>query len=282
MRNIDLHTHSIYSDGTYTPAELVLYAQKRGLSAISLTDHETIDGLDEARERSEILGMCFINGVEINSFCCVNDRKINIHVLGYLFIASEIKAYMAKLKTLRYEHNEAIINALRAIGIDIDYADMDKQAEKSTITRLHFARTLVQKGYAETVKDALCKYLHKGGAAYVEYSNQPFTVVAQIIHDAGGIVSLAHPAKYGLNCLDTESLIRSLTNIGLDAIECIHPSQDVSYTQKIMNLAKQNNLVITGGSDFHGNNDDGIDLGVGGDEMLIPESFLTELAQSIL
>ncbi len=149
MRYIDLHTHSVYSDGTYTPAELVSYAQKKGLSAISLTDHDTIDGLDEARKQSEILGICFINGVEINSFCCVNNEKIDIHVLGYLFNASEIKAYMAKLKTLRYEHNKAIINALRAIGIDIDYAYMDELAKKSTVTRLHFARTLVQKAMLE-------------------------------------------------------------------------------------------------------------------------------------
>lgn len=88
---------------------------------------------------------------------------------------------------------------------------------------------------------------------------------------------MAHPAQYGLNHLETESLVKSLKNIGLDAIESIHPSQDFLYTQKIMNLAKQNNLVITGGSDFHGKNDDGIDLGVGGDGMLIPESFLAGL-----
>ena len=83
MQNIDLHMHSIYSDGTYTPAQLVTYAQKKGLSAISLTDHDTIDGLEEARQQSELLGMRFINGVEINSFCYLNNRKINIHVLGY-------------------------------------------------------------------------------------------------------------------------------------------------------------------------------------------------------
>ena len=277
MRNIDLHTHLVYSDGTYTPAQLVSYAQIKGLSAISLTDHDTIDGLDEARQQSEILGMRFINGVEINSFCCVNDRKINIHVLGYLFIPSEIKAYMAKLKTLRNEHNEAMINALRAIGIDIVYADMNPQAENNTITRLHFAKTLVQKGYAENVKDALYKYLHKGGTAYVEYNNQPFSIVIQMIHNTGGIVSLAHLAQYRLTNLETESLVRSLTNNRLDAIECIHPSHDASYTKYIKSLAKKHNLFLTGGSDFHGINDDGIDLGVGGDEMLIPESFLTRL-----
>lgn len=277
MRYIDLHTHSVFSDGTYTPCELVSYAQKKGLSTISLTDHDTIDGLEEAKKQAEILDIHFINGVEINSFCCVNRRKINIHVLGYSFNTSEIKVNMAKLKALRYEHNEAIINALRAIGIDIDYADIDKQAKKSTVTRLNFAKALVQKGYAKTVNDALSKYLHKGGTAYVEYNTPSFSVVAQIIHDAGGVVSLAHLGEYGLNDFEMEGLVRSLMNTGLDAIECIHPSQEASYAQKVMKLAKQNNLAMTGGSDFHGKNDDGIDLGVGGDGMLVPQSFLTGL-----
>lgn len=142
---------------------------------------------------------------------------------------------------------------------------------------MHFAKALVQKGYVETVNDALSKYLHKGGNAYVEYNAPPFSVVAQIIHDAGGVVSLAYPGEYGLNHFETECLVKSLMNTGLDAIECIHPSQDVSYAQKVMNLAKQNNLIITGGSDFHGKNHDGIDLGVGGGGMLVPDSFLTGL-----
>lgn len=277
MRYIDLHTHSVCSDGTYTPCELVSYAQKKGLSAISLTDHDTIDGLEEARKQAELLGIGFINGVEINSFCCVNGRKVNIHVLGYLFNISEIKGNMAKLKALRNEHNEAIIDALRGVGIDIDYEELNKQSKKSTVTRLNFAKALVKKGYAETVNDALSKYLHKGGTAYVEYNAPSFSAVSQIIHDAGGVVSLAHLGEYRLSNFEVEGLIKSLMNTGLDAIECIHPSQDELYAEKVMKLAQKNNLVMTGGSDFHGKNDDGIDLGVGGDGMLVPESFLTAL-----
>lgn len=277
MQNIDLHMHSVYSDGTYTPAELVMYAKKKGLSAVSLTDHDTIDGLDEARQQSALMNMRFINGVEINSFCYLNNRRINIHVLGYSFIANELNFYMTKLKALRDEHNEAIIKALHEIGIDICYADMGLHSEKNVITRLNFAKALVQKGYCETVREALGKYLHKGGAAYVEYNNHPFSVVAQKIHDAGGIVSLARPAEYGLNDVETENLVISLKREELDAIECIHPSQGVLYSHKIRNLAKQYNLSLTGGSDFHGNDDDGIDLGIGGEDMLIPASFLMGL-----
>ena len=277
MKNIDLHMHSIYSDGTYTPAQLVAYAKKKGLSAIALTDHDTIDGLDETRNQSEILNMRFINGVEINSFYILNNRRINIHVLGYAFDAKQMEPYMVKLKTLRYEHNEAIMEALYAIGIEISYADMDMQSEKNIVTRLNFAKALVKKGYAETVNEALEKYLHRGGAAFVEYNNFDFSVVAKMIHDAGGIVSLAHPAEYGLNDTEIENLIISLKREGLEAIECIHPSQDAQYSFKMMQLAKTNGLKLTGGSDFHGNNDDGIDLGLGGNDMLIPESFLMGL-----
>lgn len=273
MSGIDLHTHSVYSDGTYTPAEIVNCAKEKGLSVISLTDHDTIDGLDEAGTQAASLGIRFINGVEINSCCCVDDKKINIHVLGYSFIPDDIKDYMTKLKEMRAEHNIAILNALHAIGIEIDYVELEKQSSKGTITRLNIARTLVQKGYAESVKDALHRYLHKEGTAYVEYQNQPFSIVAKKIHDAGGVVSLAHPAEYELSDIETERLVRCLQECGLDAVECIHPKHSVAYSQKIIHIANQYNLLLTGGSDFHGKNDDGIELGMGGDKMLIPESL---------
>lgn len=277
MPNIDLHMHSVYSDGTYTPAQLVSYAKKKGLSALSLTDHDTIDGLVEARIQSEILDIRFINGVEINSFFYLNNKKINIHVLGYAFDSNKLEPYMANLKTLRHEHNEAIIHALHVNGINISYSDMDMHSEQNVITRLNFAKTLVKKGYAKTVPEALTKYLHQGGVAFVEYNNHPFSVVAQMIHDAGGIVSLAHPAEYELSDTDTERLVISLKKEGLNAIECIHPSQDILYSNKLISLAKQYALKQTGGSDFHGKNDDGTDLGIGGENMLIPESFLIGL-----
>lgn len=269
--------HSVYSDGTYTPAELVAYAKQKGLSALSLTDHDTIDGLCEARQHAEAAGIHFVNGVEINSYCILNSKKIYIHVLGYLFAPEKLNPYTTTLKELRYEHNEAICNALRNIGIEISYANMNLQSDKNTITRLNFAKALVQKGYAETVQDALSKYLHKGGSAYVEYNNRSFSTVAQMIHDAGGIVSLAHPAEYKLSDTETECMITSMLPDGLDAIECIHPSQNLSYARKLMSLAKQNHLLTTGGSDFHDKNKDGIDLGVGGDGMLIPRCVLNEL-----
>lgn len=281
MPGIDLHIHSIYSDGLFTPKEIVNYASKKGLSAISITDHDTISGLDEGRKYSKVFGIRFINGVEINSCCSINDRNFDIHILGYMFNVNQIKEYMAKLKVIRDEHNNAIIDELNRNRINIAYEDLNMQSDKSTVTRINIARELVRKGYSSNENDALEKYLHKGGMAYVEFSNQPFSSVVQNIHEAGGIVSMAHPAEYGLDDIEIKSLVSYLAKNGLDAIECIHPTHDASYTHRIRNLAKQYNLLLTGGSDFHGENEDNIDLGMGGERMLIPESFLDGINISV-
>ena len=277
MAYIDLHFHSIYSDGTYTPEELLCYAKKKELSAVSLTDHDTIKGLERAKKQSEKLGIKFINGVEINSCCYVHNRLVSIHVLGYNFVTEKMNEYMKTLKVLRDEHNDAIMKALQKIGICIEYDDVEKTFEECILTRMNFARTLVKKGYASTEWEALSKYLHKGGDAYVECNYHPFSVVTQKVHDAGGIVSLAHPAEYGLNDEETEILIKNLMNYGLEAIEIIHPSQNSIYSKKLQDMAIKNNLAFTGGSDFHGNNDDGIDLGMGGENMMVPDSILANL-----
>lgn len=277
MSNIDLHMHSVYSDGTYTPAELVAYAKQKELSAISLTDHDTIDGLEEAQLHCRKEGIQFITGIEINSFFILNSKRVNIHVLGYDFDPEALQPYTEQLKKLRYEHNDAICKALKKLGIEITDSDLGLQSTPNTITRLNFAKALVQKGYAETVKEALTKYLHKGGAAFVEYNTHPFSTVAKMIHDAGGIVSLAHPAEYKLKHTDTEFMISSMITEGLNAVECIHPSQDREYTQMLMDIAKRKHLSLTGGSDFHGPNESGIELGCGGDNMVVPESILCSL-----
>lgn len=277
MPYIDLHMHSVYSDGTYTPSELVAFAKQKGLSALSLTDHDTIDGLEEAQLYCRNDGIQFITGIEINSFFVLNSKRVNIHVLGYGFDPETLQPYTEQLIVLRSEHNDAIRKALQKLGIKITDSDLGLQSTPNTITRLNFAKVLVQKGFAETVKEALTKYLHKGGAAFVEYNTHPFSTVAKMIHDAGGIVSLAHPAEYKLEHTDTEFMINSMIHEGLDAVECIHPSQDTEYTQMLMDIAKRKHLSITGGSDFHGPNEDGIELGCGGDNMGIPESFLCNL-----
>lgn len=277
MAYIDLHLHSIYSDGIYTPEELLNHAKKKELSIVSLTDHDTIKGLERAEKQAKKLEIKFIHGVEINSCCTVGNRSVNIHVLGYHFSTEKMNEYMKTLKALRDEHNDAIIRALQRAGIWIDYDDIEKPFDECIVTRMNFARTLVKKGYAATEWEALAKYLHKGGSAYVACSYPPFSVVTQKVHDAGGIVSLAHPAEYGLTDDETELLIKNLMDYGLEAIEVIHPSQDSIYSKKLQDIAIKNKLAFTGGSDFHGNHDGDITLGMGGENMRIPDSILANM-----
>ncbi|MDE6420167.1 MAG: PHP domain-containing protein [Lachnospiraceae bacterium] len=277
MAYIDLHFHSIYSDGTYTPEELLNHAKKKELSVVSLTDHDTIKGLERAENQATKLGIKFIHGVEINSCCTVGNKSINIHVLGYHFSTEKMNEYMNTLKALRDEHNDAILRALQRVGICIDPDDIEKPFDECILTRMNFARTLVKKGYASTEREALAKYLHKGGSAYVACSYPPFSVVTQKVHDAGGIVSLAHPAEYGLTDDETELLVKNLMDYGLEAIEVFHPSQDSVYSKKLQDIAIKNKMAFTGGSDFHGNPNGDITLGMGGENMMIPDSILANL-----
>ena len=274
--SIDMHMHSVYSDGAWTPAELVRDAKEKQLSVISLTDHDTIAGLCEARKQAELAGIQFVDGVEINSFYRLGDKRINIHVLGYLFYPNRLEPYMMRLKKVRDEHNEAIRKALSLNSIEICCEDMDLPSEHSMVNRLYFAEVLVRKGYAKNVKEALARYLRKGGIAYVEGNYPSFREVARKIKEAGGLVILAHPGEYSLIDEDAKCLINELMLQGLDGVECIHPSHSKAYAEKVMGWAKERDLIMTGGSDFHSM--DGAVLGRGGDGMRIPQSFYDKLA----
>lgn len=274
--SIDLHMHSVYSDGAWTPAELVRDAKEKQLSVIALTDHDTIAGLVEARKQAELAGIQFMDGVEINSYYELGNKRINIHVLGYLFKPNRLEPYMMQLKEVRDEHNEAIRNALCLNGIEISYKDMNLPSEHSMVNRLYFAEALVRRGYAETVKEALVRYLRKGGIAYMEGNYPSFREVAQRVKEAGGLVILAHPGEYALTDEEAKCLINELILQGLDGVECIHPSHSKAYAEKVMGWAKEKGLLMTGGSDFHSM--DGAELGRGGDGMTIPQSFYDKLA----
>lgn len=277
--SIDLHMHSVYSDGALTPAELVKSAQEKQLSAISLTDHDTISGLKEAREEAEKAGIQFMDGVEINSYYELGDRKVNIHILGYLFEPSKLEPYMNELKVVRDEHNEKIRNALSLHGIEISNEDMQLPSEHSMVNRFYFAEALVRKGYAKNFKEANAKYLKRGGVAFVEGSYPPFKVVAEKIKEAGGLVILAHPGEYSITEEEAKQMIEELVLKGLDGVECIHPSHNKAFAEKVMEWAGEYHLIMTGGSDFHKTREGGTVLGYGGDGMQIPREYFDRLLQ---
>ncbi|CAG7622784.1 PHP domain-containing protein [Paenibacillus allorhizosphaerae] len=250
MQYADLHSHTTASDGTQPPADNVKLAAAAGLSAVAITDHDTVAGLEEAIKAGREYGIKVVPGVEISTVYAGQD----IHVLGY-FIDWKDETFLsrlAELRRVRDRRNEMIIDKLQELGLDVTMDDViaslqaSKKAEE-TVGRPHIADALVRKGYVANMAEAFDRYLAKGAAAYVNPPRiEPATAVKWII-DAGGTPVLAHPGLY-----DQDDVIPKLKQAGLAGLEAYHsdhtPEQEVHYAA----LAESLGLTITAGSDFHG------------------------------
>ncbi|WP_317366549.1 PHP domain-containing protein [uncultured Tyzzerella sp.] len=256
---IDLHTHSTYSDGTYSPKDLIELAYKNGIKAIAITDHDTIEGISYAKEKAKELNIELINGVEFSA----NYKGIEIHILGY-FLDITNKNLLNLLKDLektRNKRNLELIEKLNNIGLDISFDYVKSLSGSGLITKAHFATALVKKGYAKTRNDAFSLYLGKGKPAYVQRVLISYKDAINFIHNANGISVLAHPIIYKLSEMDLELAIKDLKHSGLNGIECYYPSNTLKQTNFLLSLAKKYNLKVTGGSDFHGENRPNVSLG---------------------
>ena len=262
MNVIDLHVHTTASDGTMRPAELVRYAKKKGLRAIAITDHDTIEGLDEGIQEGQNIGFEVITGVELS----VDVPAGTMHVLGYLIdhTQSELREKLRLLQEVRMERNMKMVEKLGALGIPLQLSEVKAAPEHGQIGRPHFAYMLVKKGHARTIQDAFDRYLGKGKPAYVEKFRFAPAEAMHFIRAAGGITVLAHP--FTLNRPqpnELEALIISLKGKGLDGIEVFYPEHSEGQMKLYRSLAQQYGLIMTGGSDFHGLTKDDVDLGEG-------------------
>ncbi len=276
MSEVDLHVHTTASDGTMSPAEVVRYAKEKGLKAIAITDHDTVEGVEEGVQEGELVTLEVIPGVEVS----VDFPRGTMHLLGY-FIDHRCPALLEQLKHLqryRAERNNKIITKLKALGIDIDLSEVAQIAEDGQIGRPHFARILVQKGYAKRIQEAFDRFLYKGGPAYVEKFKLSPEEALRFITKAGGVASLAHP--FTLNQIQgkkLEDLIAKLHGHGLEGIEVYYPEHTEGQRRFYRYLAQRYGLLITGGSDFHGLNKEGADLGEGHGDMELPYSLVEGL-----
>lgn len=262
MSEIDLHTHSTASDGSDTPARLVEKAHALGLRAIALTDHDTISGLDEAQECAADLGIELIRGCEIS----VQTDQGNMHMLG-LFLpqdSSKLHLFLENLRKNREMRNVIIIDKMRAAGVPITLEEV-KAIAGETIGRPHFAQVLIQKGFAQTWNEAFEKWLTPGGLAYAPKSAPGPEDALRILRELGATTCLAHPLHKPLPDGWLEAFIAKLAANGLDCLEAWHSSHDGNQTQKIIRLARQHGLGLSGGSDYHGKNKPDIELGAGKD-----------------
>lgn len=280
MKYIDLHVHSNISDGTLTPTEVVLLAAKSNLSAIALTDHDTIAGIDEAKKAAkdlekEGIRIRIVEGVEISA----DYKGKDIHILGLLIDTSHNGLITSLDKALknRDERNEKMANNLRAAGIDISLQDLTFNEPDTVITRAHFARYLFEHNYVKTRNEAFEKYLGENCPYYVarEYIT-PKDAISLIKH-AGGIPVLAHPLLYNLSSNELEELVSFLKELGLVGIETIYSANTGSDEATIRELANRYDLLMTGGSDYHGANKPNLALGIGKGNLKIPYSILNSL-----
>ncbi|MBQ7796142.1 MAG: PHP domain-containing protein [Lachnospiraceae bacterium] len=258
---IDLHVHSTASDGSFTPTEVVQMANDAGMIAIALTDHDTVSGISEAIEAAEDLDLQVVPGVELS---CIYKEK-EIHILGlYIDHKDEaLNSFLTETARKRAARNEEMLAAFRADGFDITMDDLLHGNSKTTITRAHFARALVEKGYVTSPDQAFKKYLNPDRPYYRKREVITPEESIQAIRNAGGFPVLAHPCQYKLGWKETEELILYLQSVGLRGLECFHSSNNQYESGKLRMLADKHALAITGGSDFHGAAKPDIKIGTG-------------------
>lgn len=251
----DLHTHTVNSDGTFTVEEVVKLASEKGLDVVAVTDHDSVDGLrDEKklREYEEKYKVEIIKGIEMSC----NLKGKDVHILGY-FLNLEDKNFLKELERIaeiRNERNEKIIKKLADLKLPVTMEELLEIVQGNVISKAHFAEIMLKKGYVSCKSDAFKNYLGKGGAAFVEKRDyQPADAVDILVRN-GAFVSLAHPKLITDDFAEVERIVSDLVKHGLRGLEVNYYSFSKKDREKYMALAEKYNLIITGGSDFHGVN----------------------------
>src|SRR4051794_27911689 len=262
---IDLHSHTTESDGTYSPEELVNAAHEINLDALAITDHDTFVGYEKARPFADTLGLKLLCGIEIST-ALGNPKTKTVHLLGYFLNggpAAGFRDWILKMQAGRRDRNERLVARLRALGVDIQLEEVNALGRSMT-GRPHFARLLMAKGYCNSVQDAFTKYLDESAPGYVDREEPSLEEAIQRVADGGGISSLAHPIRLGKrNHAEEDDLIGQIAAAGLRAIEVYHSDQTAEDSARYLGIAQKYGLLVTGGSDFHGENKPSIQLGTG-------------------
>ena len=280
MKTVDLHAHTTASDGSYTPAELVRYAKEKGLSALAVTDHDTVSGVEEAREEGARLGIRVIPGIELST----RVGGCDVHMVAR-FINCKNKALIRKLEEMaarRRERNLNMVDKLQAAGFRIGRADLESLGTGKIIARGHIAQILIDRGYASNLKEALLKYLSKGGPGYAPKEAPAPEECIRLAHEAGGLVFVAHlhqidPASRE-NCV---RICRQLLKAGADGLETLYCEFDDFWRGAAESLAQEYGCLRSGGSDFHGRLKKGLDLGSGYGDLAVPYEFVEAMEEKL-
>jgi 3',5'-nucleoside bisphosphate phosphatase len=259
---VDLHVHSTASDGTRPPDEVVREAKRVGLSAIALTDHDTLDGIAAATAAGAALGVRVVPGIELSAV----EGDAETHILGlHLSDTRHLDERLIGLREMRRGRAERIVVRLNELGVRIEMAAVLEQAAGGAIGRPHVARAMIAEGWAVDFRDAFDRYLGSGRPAYIAKERLSAVDAIAAIHSAGGLAVLAHPAQSG-----TRERIEAFAHAGIDGVEVRHPSHSPEDVARLTALVDFFGLVPSGGSDWHGASEGSRTLGM----MRIPEAWL--------
>lgn len=250
IHKVDLHIHTTASDGQYTPAQTVARAAAAGVEYIAITDHDTIDGVEESIRAGEVCQVCVIRGIELSA-----QDDSNLHILGYRFspTANRLQKLCQKMKQSRLQQKYRILTFLKEeYNIELSLEEVEAVAGNSNIGRPHFAQILVKRGYVSTVKEAFDSYLDTAAYRKIERKKESAAAYIQAIRESNGIAVLAHPWQLRYTEEQLEDLIIRLKDCGLEGIECYYPKHTPAQVKQYLSLAKKYHLYVTAGSDFHG------------------------------
>ena len=276
MGYVDLHLHTTASDGVLSPSELVRYAKAKGLQAVAITDHDTIDGCEEGLSEGERIGFEVIPGIEISA----EHSPGSMHILGF-FLDIHLPFLKERLKYLqkaRAERNPKMVEKLKQLGVDITFEEVVKASGGGQVGRPHFANVLLEKKVVRNFQEAFERFLKKGAPAYVDKFRFTSKEALHFIREAEGVGVLAHPNTLGMNGYsELEKLILRLVEEGLQGIEVFYPEHSAADVAQYKTLAERHGLLVTGGTDYHGMEKNGLDIGVGRGEMKLPYSIVENL-----
>jgi 3',5'-nucleoside bisphosphate phosphatase len=273
---IDLHTHTSFSDGSQTPTELVEEAASRGLAALAVTDHDTVDGLPEALAAGERLGVQIIPGVEIN----LEHDRVTMDMLGYFLAgppSDELQRELAELRAYRTERNLRMVDRLTELGLPLDPADLAAVAENGAVGRPHIGEAMVRRGYVSSISEAFELYLRRGAPAWVDRRRLALGRALKLLRASGALPVLAHPGIIRTDTAGLNHIVRDAARAGLAGIECYYPLHDAETVARCLGLAERYALVPTGGSDYHGTVKPEARLGVGSLGEPVPDEVLADL-----
>ena len=278
---IDLHIHSTASDGSLTPSEILHLAQKLDLGAIAITDHDSLEGSKEAFRAGIPSPIKFLSGVEISAaYPPFLSGSGSFHILGYGIQLDDnsLNQRLDKLRQARKNRNPEILKLLKKLGYPLTLEEVRREAGEGQLGRPHIAHAMINKGYVKTMDEAFERFLGTDKQAYVNKYRIECVEAVQAIREAGGIPVLAHPGLWGIKSQNEMNLlVGKLKELGIAGIEVFSPEHTPQQMKSYAELAKHFDLLMTGGTDFHGSMTPGIKMGSGNGDLFIPYELYEKL-----